>query len=113
MDGHRLFKKAVECLASIAKEALDHNSLSSEELALVIPHQANLRILLAMARSMNIPMEKVYTNLQTYGNTSSASIPIALDEANRKGVLRKTTHILLLSFGAGLTWGASLIKWFL
>jgi len=113
MDGHRLFKKAVECLSSIAREALDHNSLSSEEVALVIPHQANLRILLAMARSMNIPMERVYTNLQTYGNTSSASIPIALDEANRKGVLRKATHVLLVSFGAGLTWGASLIRWFL
>jgi 3-oxoacyl-[acyl-carrier-protein] synthase-3 len=112
MDGHRLFKKAVECLSSIAREALDHNALRTEDLAMVIPHQANLRILQALAKSINISMDRVYTNLQTYGNTSSASIPIALDEANRKGVLEQATHVLLLSFGAGLTWGASMVKWF-
>jgi 3-oxoacyl-[acyl-carrier-protein] synthase-3 len=83
MDGHRLFKKAVACLSSIAKEA----------------------------KNLRIPTEKVYTNIHRYGNTSSASIPIALDEANRDGLLRKGDHVLLISFGAGLTWGASIVRW--
>ena len=64
-----------------------------------------------MAKNLNIPMKKVYTNLHRYGNTSSASIPIALDEANRKGLLKKEDYILLVSFGAGLTWGASILRW--
>jgi 3-oxoacyl-[acyl-carrier-protein] synthase-3 len=64
-----------------------------------------------MAKSLRVPMEKVYTNIHRYGNTSSASIPIALDEANREGLLRKGDYILLVSFGAGLTWGASIVRW--
>ncbi|MBW2358920.1 MAG: ketoacyl-ACP synthase III, partial [Deltaproteobacteria bacterium] len=111
MEGHRLFKRAIECLCSIAREAFQHNSLKSEDVGLVVPHQANIRIIQAMAKNLNIPMEKVYTNLHRYGNTSSASIPIALDEANREGLLKKDDHILLVSFGAGLTWGASILRW--
>ncbi len=111
MEGNRLFKKAVECLAGIAEEALKHNGLSSAQIHHVIPHQANIRIIQAFAKKLNIPIKKVYTNLQKYGNTSSASIPIALDEANRGGLLKKNNHLLLVSFGAGLTWGASLLKW--
>ena len=111
MDGHRLFKKAVDCLTSIARKALQHNSLSIEKIKLLVPHQANLRIIKAMANNLKIPIEKVYTNIQKYGNTSSASIPIALDEANRKSLLKKGDHVLLVSFGAGLTWGSSIVRW--
>jgi 3-oxoacyl-[acyl-carrier-protein] synthase-3 len=111
MDGNRLFKKAVVCLSSIAKEALHRNSLSSEDINLLVPHQANIRIIHATAKTLRIPTEKVYTNIHRYGNTSSASIPIALDEANREGLMRNGDYVLLISFGAGLTWGASIVKW--
>jgi 3-oxoacyl-[acyl-carrier-protein] synthase-3 len=111
MDGNKLFKRAVECLCTIATEALNHNGLSYEDINLVIPHQANIRIIQAVARSLGIPMEKVFVNVERYGNTSSASIPIALDEANRAGRLKTGDRILFISFGAGLTWGASILKW--
>jgi 3-oxoacyl-[acyl-carrier-protein] synthase III len=111
MEGPRLFKRAVECLTSISRAALVHNSLTSEDIAIVIPHQANIRIIQALANSLDIPMEKVYTNVHRYGNTSSASIPIALDEACREGKIRKGDHALLVSFGSGLTWGSSIIRW--
>ena len=111
MDGNRLFKKAIGCLSTVAKEAMLHNSLSNKDIGLVIPHQANIRIIRGMANNLRIPMEKVYTNVRKYGNTSSASIPIALDEAYREGLLAKGDYVLLVSFGAGLTWGASILKW--
>jgi len=111
MNGSRLFKKAIECLSSISRDALKHNSLSSDEIELVVPHQANIRIIQALANNLHIPMEKVYTNIHKYGNTSSATIPIALDEANREGRLHRGDHVLLVTFGAGLTWGASILKW--
>jgi 3-oxoacyl-[acyl-carrier-protein] synthase-3 len=111
MEGSRLFKRAIECLSSIAREALQHNALSSEEIDLVVPHQANIRIIQGLANNLRIPMERVYTNIHKYGNTSSATIPIALDEANRKGLLSKGDHVLLVSFGAGLTWAASILRW--
>ena len=111
MEGNKLFKRAVEYLTSIAEEALQHNSLSREDIVLVIPHQANIRIIQAMAKNLDIPMEKVYTNVHKYGNTSSASIPIALDEANREGLIKRGDHILLAAFGAGITWASSLVKW--
>ena len=111
MEGNRLFKRAVGFLTEIAKEALEHNSLSTGDIALLVPHQANIRIIQAVAKNLDIPMEKVYTNVERYGNTSSASIPIALDEANRDGMFQKNDHVLLIAFGAGLTWGASVLKW--
>ncbi len=111
MEGNRLFKRAINCLTSIAKEALNHNTMKETDVDHMIPHQANLRIIQATAKNLNISMEKVYTNIQRYGNTSSASIPIAMDEANREGLLRVGANVLLISFGAGLTWGASLLKW--
>jgi len=111
MDGNRLFKRAVMYLSTIANEALEHNSLSSEDIVLLVPHQANIRIIKAMAKNLRVPMERVYTNIHRYGNTSSASIPIALDEANREGLLRKGDYVLLVAFGAGLTWGASIVRW--
>ena len=90
---------------------MEENGLSSSDIALVVPHQANIRIILAMAKNLGIPMEKVYTNLDRYGNTSSASIPIALDEADRPGLIKDGDLVLLASFGAGLTWGAAIIEW--
>ena len=113
MEGNRLYKRAINCLSSISKEALHHNALSSKDIELLIPHQANIRIIQGMADSLDIPMERVFINLEKYGNTSSASIPIALDEANRKGLLRNGAHILLVSVGAGLTWGASILRWYI
>jgi 3-oxoacyl-[acyl-carrier-protein] synthase-3 len=111
MEGNRLFKRAINCLTSIAREALTHNVMKETDVDTMIPHQANIRIIQATAKNLKISMDKVYTNIQRYGNTSSASIPIAMDEANREGFLRNGTHVLLVSFGAGLTWGASLLKW--
>jgi len=111
MDGNPLFRRAIGCMSEIAREALGHNSLSGEDISLVVPHQANIRIIQGLANNLRIPMEKVYTNIERYGNTSSATIPIALDEANRKGLLKKGDHVLLVTFGAGLTWGASILEW--
>lgn len=111
MEGNRLFKQAVGSMANIGQEALAANGLTQEDIKLVIPHQANLRILQAVSEKLKLPMEKVFTNLHKYGNTSSASIPIALDEAYRGGQIERGDHILFLSFGAGLTWGAAVIKW--
>ncbi|SPD73112.1 3-oxoacyl-(acyl-carrier-protein) synthase 3 [uncultured Desulfobacterium sp.] len=111
MEGNRLFKRAVEYLTAIAEKALKENSLSCEDVALLVPHQANIRIIQAVAKNLNISMEKVFTNVEKYGNTSSASIPIALDEANRQGLLKKDDYLLLIAFGAGLTWASSMIRW--
>jgi 3-oxoacyl-[acyl-carrier-protein] synthase-3 len=98
-------------MTEIARDALAHNNITINDLALVVPHQANIRIIQALATNLHLPMEKVYTNIHRYGNTSSATIPIALDEANREGRLIKDTLMLLVSFGAGLTWGASILSW--
>ena len=111
MNGNRLFKKAIESMSSAAKEVLNKTSLTGKEIALVVPHQANIRIIQALAKDLNIPMEKVYTNIHKYGNTSSASIPIALDEANRDGRINKGDYVLMVAFGGGLTWGASILEW--
>lgn len=111
MDGNRLFKRAVGYLTSIANEALEYNRLTIKDIRLLVPHQANIRIIKAIAKNLCIPMESVYTNIDLYGNTSSASIPIALDEANRENLLSKGDHVLFVSFGAGLTWGASIVRW--
>ncbi len=111
MEGNRLFRQAVGCMAAIAETAMAQNQIGREQIRLLIPHQANYRILQAVAEKIQVPTEKVFTNLQKYGNTSSASIPIALDEANREGHMTLGDPVLLLSFGAGLTWGASILKW--
>jgi 3-oxoacyl-[acyl-carrier-protein] synthase-3 len=111
MEGNRLFKQAVGCMSEIGERALSTNGLTKNDITVVVPHQANLRILQAVAEKMKIPMQRVYTNLQRFGNTSSASIPLALDEAYRNGKIKTGDNLLLLSFGAGLTWGAAVIQW--
>jgi 3-oxoacyl-[acyl-carrier-protein] synthase III len=111
MEGNRLFKQAVPCMARIAEQALGQTRLSRDDIHLVIPHQANLRIIQAVSEKLKIPMEKFYTNVHQYGNTSSASIPLAMDEANRQGRIAQGDHVLMVSFGAGLTWGATIVRW--
>jgi 3-oxoacyl-[acyl-carrier-protein] synthase-3 len=111
MEGNRLFKRAIACMASITREALREASMTSDDIDLVIPHQANIRIIEGLAKNLKISMDKVFVNIHKYGNTSSGTIPIALDEANRQGLIKPGTNLLLVSFGAGLTWGASLLKW--
>lgn len=111
MEGNRLFKQAVGSMANIAELALEQNELERDDIQLVVPHQANLRILQAVADRLRMPMDKFFTNLHKYGNTSSGSIPLALDEAHRNGRIRKGDNILLVSFGAGLTWGAAILRW--
>ncbi len=111
MEGNRLFKQAVPSMAHIAELAMQKNGMTREDIHLVIPHQANIRILQAVAEKLKISMDKFFTNLDKYGNTSSASIPIAMDEAFRSGLMKEGDHVLLVSFGAGLTWGATLLRW--
>lgn len=111
MKGNETFKVAVKTLESIAAETLEKNNIKPSQLALLIPHQANMRIIQATAKRLGLPMEKVMVNIEKYGNTSAASIPIALDEAVRTGRIRTGDYILLEAFGAGLTWGSALIKW--
>lgn len=111
MEGNRLFKQAVSSMASITELALEQNELERDDIQLVVPHQANLRILQAVADKLRMPMDKFFTNLHKYGNTSSGSIPLALDEAHRNGRISKGDNILLVSFGAGLTWGAAILRW--
>ena len=111
MDGNKVFKIAVKSLEEAALTALENNNLTGADINLLISHQANLRIIDAIAKRLNLHPEKVFLNIERYGNTSSASIPIALDEANRQHRMKKNDIILLDAFGAGLTWGAALIRW--
>jgi 3-oxoacyl-[acyl-carrier-protein] synthase-3 len=111
MKGNETFKVAVRTLESLVVETLKENKLKASDLSLLIPHQANLRIIQATASRLGLPMEKVMVNLDRYGNTSAASIPIALDEAVKTGRLRKGDYVLLEAFGGGLTWASALIKW--
>ncbi len=111
MAGNQLFKVAVRALADTSQEALKHNGLTSADIALMIPHQANTRIIEAAAKMINFPMEKVYLNIERFGNTSSATIPIAMDEIRREGKFKPGDLILLCSFGTGVTWGSAVIRW--
>ncbi|MBH0177940.1 MAG: ketoacyl-ACP synthase III [Nitrospira sp.] len=111
MKGHETFKVAVRNLEEIARETLAANHLRVEDLDLYVPHQANFRILTAVMERLGLPEEKVMLNLDRYGNTSAASIPIALDEAVRAGRIRDGSLVMLGAFGAGLTWASAMIRW--
>ncbi len=111
MKGNETFKVAVKTLENLVVETLEQCNLKPSQLSLLIPHQANLRIIQATAKRLGLPMDKVMLNLERYGNTSAASIPIALDEAVRTGRVRKGDYILLEAFGAGLTWASALLRW--
>ena len=111
MDGQAVFKFAVKKVPEVIREALKRNETAQEEIDWYILHQANRRIVEAVAKRLEEPIEKFPMNLQEYGNTSSASIPILLDEMNRTGKLKAGQKIMMAGFGAGLTWGATIIEW--
>ena len=111
MNGREVFKLAVKVMEQASREILERNHLQAGQIHSIIPHQANIRIIEMLAARMDIPMERFFINLDKYGNTSAASIPIALDEAKEQGFCPSGTYSILVGFGAGLTWGASLIRW--
>lgn len=111
MRGQEVFREAVESMTRASETILQKAGLSVDDIDLFIPHQANIRIVQAIARRLHCPMEKVFINLDKYGNTSSASIPLALDEAIKAGRVKAGDKILLSTFGAGFAWGSALIQW--
>lgn len=110
MQGREVFKNAVRSMAEACQRALDLAKLTSNDIDLLVPHQANVRIIEATAKLAGIPMEKVFLNVSTYANTSAGSIPIALDNAVTQGVITEGMTVMFVAFGAGLTWGSLLVK---
>jgi 3-oxoacyl-[acyl-carrier-protein] synthase-3 len=110
MEGREVFKHAVRSMRDISLDILKKNSLHADDIDLFIPHQANIRIIDALAKIMNIKDEKIFVNVQEYGNTSAASVPIALAEAWEKGRIKPGYRVLMVAFGGGFTWGATLIR---
>lgn len=111
MAGGEVFKAAVRSMAEAADQALIRAGLTSDDIDILIPHQANIRIIEATAKYAKIPMEKVFVNVDRYGNMSSATVPVALDEAVEQGRVKKGDNILMVAFGAGFTWGSSVVRW--
>jgi 3-oxoacyl-[acyl-carrier-protein] synthase III len=111
MEGRETFKHAVTRMCAAADQALNLAGLKAEDIGLVIPHQANARIISAIADRLKLPEEKVFMNLQKYGNTSAATIPVALDEAQREGRLKPGDILLLVAFGGGFTWASTVLRW--
>lgn len=111
MAGNDVYKFAVRIMGESSLKALEMANLSIDEIDYLIPHQANIRIIEASAKRLKLDMDKVYVNLDKYGNMSAASIPVAMDEAYRQGKINKGDNVVLVGFGGGLTWGASVIKW--
>jgi 3-oxoacyl-[acyl-carrier-protein] synthase-3 len=111
MKGNELFKIAVRNMCEVSNLVFDESRISASDINLLIPHQANQRIADAVAERLGIPQEKIYANIARIGNTSSASIPIALDECIRAGRVKTGDIVMFVSFGAGVTWGSALIKW--
>ncbi|MFZ5625383.1 MAG: beta-ketoacyl-ACP synthase III [Gemmatimonadota bacterium] len=111
MAGREVFKAAVLTMAEACDEALRRAGMSGADIDLLVPHQANIRIIESTAKHAGIPMDKVVANIDRYGNTSAASIPIALEEAQRTGRLQPGMVVLLVAFGGGFTWGASVVRW--
>ncbi len=110
MDGPRVFRLAVTRLQELVEDVKNATGISPEQIQLLIPHQANQRIIEAVSEKTGFPKDRVYLNVDRYGNTSSASIPIALDEARAEGRIREGDLVLLIAFGAGLTWGSALVR---
>ena len=111
MQGKEVFRTAVTKIPEVIEEALQANNLKLEDIDLFLPHQANLRINQFAAARLGIPEEKFYSNIQRYGNTTAGSIPIALSEVLEQGILREGNLVMMVSFGSGFTWGASVIRW--
>ncbi|OPY00475.1 MAG: 3-oxoacyl-(acyl-carrier-protein) synthase 3 [Syntrophorhabdus sp. PtaU1.Bin002] len=111
IEANKSFKVAVNRFAEACEEAVQTNGYTIDDVDVIIPHQANARILQGMAKRLKVPLEKVYMTIEKYGNISSATVPIALDEAVRNGTITKDKLVVLTAFGGGLTWGSSLIRW--
>ena len=111
MQGNETFKVAVRTIISTCEEALKSASLKASDISLLIPHQANLRIISAAAQKLNLTDDQVFINIGKYGNTSAGSIPLALDEAVRSGRIKEGDLILFVAFGGGLTWGSTIVRW--
>ena len=111
MSGNEVFKVAVTKLGEIVTETLQANNMTADKLDWLIPHQANLRIIEATARKLKLPMERVILTVQDHGNTSTASVPMALDVAVRDGRVQRGQMLLLEAFGGGFTWGSALIRY--
>ena len=111
IQANQSFKVAVKRFAEACEEALYYNNVSIDDIKVIIPHQANLRILHGMAKRLNTDVSKVYVNIDRYGNISSATVPIALDEAVRDKTIQEGDLVLLTAFGGGLTWASALIRW--
>ena len=111
MKGHEVFRKAVAALGAIARETLAGNNIDKHDIAWLIPHQANLRIIAAAAKKLDLPMERVVVTVDEHANTSSASIPLALDVAVRDGRIKRGELLLFEAFGAGFTWGSALVRY--
>lgn len=111
MKGKEVFREAVESMTEASQIALHSAGLTMDEISIFIPHQANDRIVKAIAKKLNCPHDKIFVNLDKYGNTSAASIPVALDEAVRQAKVKKGDLILLATFGAGFAWGSAIIRW--
>lgn len=109
--GKEVFKLAINNITNLIHETVEKNGIGLNDIDLIIPHQSNLRIIEATMEKIGLPMEKAFINIDKYGNTSSASIPIAIDEARREGRLKKGNIVMLVAFGGGLTWGSSIIRW--
>jgi 3-oxoacyl-[acyl-carrier-protein] synthase-3 len=111
MNGREIYKLALRNITRASQLALEHNGFSPEQVDWVIAHQANLRILEGVADRLTVPLSKFHLNIHKYGNTSSASIPIALDEALEEGKIRPGQLLLLCALGAGVSWGSALVRW--
>jgi 3-oxoacyl-[acyl-carrier-protein] synthase-3 len=111
MKGREIFKIAIREMEEAARDILEQHQISAARIDCVIPHQANLRIIEVIAQYLELPMERFFVNLDRYGNTSAASIPIALDEARRSGRVKAGDTTLFVAFGAGLTYGSALVRW--
>ncbi len=109
MEGKEVFKHAVRRMSAAARESLKKAGLGEEDVNWLVPHQANMRIMDAIAKGFNIPYERMYKTVHKYGNTSASSVPIALDELSKEHEIKQGENILLVAFGAGLTWGASVL----
>lgn len=111
MNGREVFRFASRVMASVTREVVERAGLSLDDIDMIVPHQANLRIIQAAARGLKLPEEKFIINIDRYGNTSTASIPIALVEGVEKGLIKPNDRLVLVGFGGGLTWGAAIIDW--
>lgn len=111
MAGSEVFKVAVREMCNAAEVVIEQAGITPDQIRWVIPHQANIRIIEALAKRLHVSRDRVYVNIERYGNTSAASVPLALDEVNRAGMLKRGDYVLMVAFGGGLIWGSTLVKW--